>query len=186
MSHTVHGTQAPVPNLLVVDDDVTFCQVLAASLGKHGFAVDVAHDCGQALQVARQTIPDYVLLDLRMQGPQGLELIPYLKELNEQVRIVVLTGYASIATAVEAIKLGAIQYLTKPADTDDIIAAFHRQEGDPSIPVAQHPLSVDRLEWEHINKVLVDCNGNISAAARALGMYRRTLQRKLNKHPVRR
>lgn len=177
---------AHVSSLLLVDDDATFCQVLADALGRRGFSVRTAHDVEQALHSAGQNPPDHVVLDLRMPGASGLELIPRLKALNERIKIVVLTGYASIATAVEAVKLGAVHYLAKPADADDIVAAFHGAEGDPSIPVTPHPLSVERLEWEHINKVLMDCKGNISAAARALGMHRRTLQRKLNKRPARR
>ena len=95
-----------------------------------------------------------------------------------------LTGYASVATAVEAIKLGAVHYLTKPADADDILAALHKDEGDPGVPVSDNPLTVKRLEWEHLQKVLNECDGNISAAARKLRMHRRTLQRKLAKRPV--
>ncbi|MDE2088523.1 MAG: response regulator transcription factor [Gammaproteobacteria bacterium] len=177
---------AGVPRLLLVDDDVTFCQVLSDALEKRGFAVRTAHDATEALHSAERDPPDYAVLDLRMPGASGLELIPRLKRLNEPIKIVVLTGYASIATAVEAVKLGAVHYLTKPADADDIVAIFHGARGDPATPVAQRPLSVERLEWEHINKVLMDCKGNVSAAARALGMHRRTLQRKLNKRPVRR
>ena len=123
-------------------------------------------------------------IDLKMEGASGLTLIPQLTALDAQTRIVVLTGYASIATAVEAIKLGANYYLTKPTDADEIVAAFHREEGNVSIPITAKPMSVNRLEWEHIQKVMLDCGGNISAAARSLGMHRRTLQRKLFKRPV--
>lgn len=175
-----------VPRLLLVDDDVTFCQVLSDALEKRGFDVRMAHDATEALRSAERDPPDCAVLDLRMPGGSGLELIPRLQRLSPPVKIVVLTGYASIATAVEAVKLGAVHYLTKPADADDIVSIFNGAQGGPATPVAQHPLSVERLEWEHINKVLVDCKGNISAAARALGMHRRTLQRKLNKRPVRR
>ena len=108
----------------------------------------------------------------------------YLIELDSNTRIVVVTGYASIATAVEAVKLGAVHYLAKPADADEVVAAFYKKEGDASVPVANQPLSVNRLEWEHIQKVLSENNGNISATARALGMHRRTLQRKLQRRPM--
>jgi len=173
-----------LPSLLLVDDDPTFCRVLAKALEKRGFAVAVAHDVDQALQAALQTPPEYAVVDLKMPGPSGLLLVEKLKELDEQTRIVVLTGYASIATAVEAIKLGATHYLAKPADADEIVAALNRAAGDAGISVNAAPLSVERLEWEHIQKVLAEHEGNISATARALKMHRRTLQRKLAKRPV--
>jgi two-component system response regulator RegA len=114
-----------------------------------------------------------------------LSLIDTFLRLNPRARIVVLTGYASIATAVEAIKLGAVHYLTKPTDATEILEALHQDEGNAAVEVAEQPLSVGRLEWEHIQKVLADCGGNVSKAARQLGMHRRTLQRKLAKRPVR-
>lgn len=120
-----------------------------------------------------------------MPGESGLRLIPELRSLSDGVRIVVLTGYASVATAVEAIKLGATHYLAKPVDADEVVAAFGRAAGDAATPVASRPLSVDRLEWEHIQRVLAENGGSISATARSLGMHRRTLQRKLSKRPVR-
>ena len=118
-----------------------------------------------------------------MPGDSGLTLIPRLKSLFQPMRIVVLTGYASVTTAVEAIKLGATHYLAKPVDADQVVAAFGRAAGDPKEPVAEHPLSVERLEWEHIQRVLSENSGNISATARNLNMHRRTLQRKLAKRP---
>jgi two-component system, response regulator RegA len=173
-------------SLLLVDDDVIFCKVLAAALRKHGFDVCVAHDVAEALQLACKQVPAYAVIDLRMPGESGLSLIGRLKSLSGDVKILVLTGYASIATAVEAIKLGAMHYLAKPADADEIAAALVRETGDSGATIESKPLSVDRLEWEHLQKVLLDCQGNISAAARSLGMHRRTLQRKLAKRPVRR
>jgi len=120
-----------------------------------------------------------------MPGETGLALVDHLHKLDNNTRVVVLTGYASIATAVEAIKLGAIHYLAKPADADEIIAALHRdEEGDATVSVGEQPMSVRRLEWEHIQKVLTEVEGNVSEAARRLGMHRRTLQRKLQKKPV--
>jgi two-component system response regulator RegA len=172
--------------LLVVDDDPTFCDALRRALGRRGFAVDVAHDVAEAEALAQNRPPRYVILDLRMPGPKGLVLIERLRQISPGVRIVVLTGYASIATAVEAIKLGAVQYLAKPAEIEQILGALHQDAGNPEVDLPEQPLSVGRLEWEHIQKVLADCGGNISAAARALGMHRRTLQRKLVKRPVRR
>jgi len=174
------------PSLLLVDDDVVFCQVLSAALTRRGFMVSVAHHVDAALHLAAQDPPEYAVVDLKMPGPSGLVLVEKLTALDGHTRIVVLTGYASIATAVEAIKLGAIHYLTKPADADEIVQAFHSAAGDAAMPVADAPLSIDRLEWEHIQKVLLECQSNISATARRLGMHRRTLQRKLQKRPVRR
>jgi len=173
------------PSLLLVDDDATFRAVLAEALEKRGYAVRTAHDAPSGLNAAVADPPEYAVIDLKMPGPSGLELVQKLKQLDENTRIVMLTGYASIATAVEAIKLGAIHYLAKPADADEILAAFHRTEGDAALPVGSKPLSVARLEWEHIQKVLGECQGNISETARRLGMHRRTLQRKLGKRPAR-
>ena len=174
------------PTLLLVDDDETFCQVLGRALDKRGFEVTIAPNIDAAMLAAERDEPEYAVVDLRIGQESGLELVRRLVELDPNTRIVMLTGFASIATAVEAIKLGARHYLTKPADTDEIVAALHRDEGDSETPVAEHPISVKRLEWEHLQKVLMENNGNISAAARALGMHRRTLQRKLAKFPVKR
>lgn len=173
------------PTLLLVDDDATFCAVLAEAFTRRGFAVRVAQDVAGGMRLAGEESPEYALVDLKMPGPSGLELVKRLHELDPNTRIVMLTGYASVATAVEAIKLGAVHYLAKPADADDILAAFGRTAGDDSLEVEARPLSIARLEWEHIQKVLAECDGNISETARRLGMHRRTLQRKLAKRPVR-
>jgi two-component system response regulator RegA len=173
------------PNLLLVDDDETFCRVLSAALERRGFDVHVAHTVGEGLAVADKDFPEFAIVDLKMPGPSGLELVKKLKEHDPHTKIVVLTGYASVATAVEAIKLGATHYLAKPADADEIVAAFERGSGDAAAPVVVKPLPLSRLEWEHIQKVLTECDGNISETARRLRMHRRTLQRKLAKHPVR-
>ncbi len=178
-------TNADRPTLLVVDDDATFARVLRNAFEARGYAVCVAHDVAQGMAAAQADPPEYAVIDLKMPGPSGLELVAKLKELDPATRIVMLTGYASIATAVEAIKLGAVHYLAKPADADEILAAFRRDEGDATTPVQPKPLSVARLEWEHIQKVLTECDGNISETARRLNMHRRTLQRKLAKHPAR-
>lgn len=183
---TFSGETNALPSLLVVDDDITFCTVLAAALEKRGFAVRVAHDVQSALAVAEQELPEYVVLDLKMPGESGLALVQKLKALDNHTRIVVLTGYASVATAVAAIKLGAIHYLTKPADADEIVQAFWQDDGNAAVPIDEQRPSVDRLQWEYIQQVLNDCDGNISATARSLGMHRRTLQRKLQKRPVKR
>uniref|UniRef100_E6QVG3 Response regulators of two-component regulatory system n=1 Tax=mine drainage metagenome TaxID=410659 RepID=E6QVG3_9ZZZZ len=170
--------------LLLVDDDATFSMVLARALGKRGFTVDCASNAAQAIDFARAHVPHYAVIDLNMPGDSGLVLIPHLKQINSQMRIVMLTGYASIATAVEAIKLGATHYLAKPADVTDIVAALSRDQGDAQVETRHQPHSVRRLEWEHIQMVLTAHDGNISATARALNMHRRTLQRKLFKRPV--
>jgi two-component system response regulator RegA len=173
------------PSLLLVDDDATFCQVLSAALERRGFAVHVAHSVAAGFTAAEGDPPEYAVVDLKMPGASGLELVKKLKELDAHTRIVVLTGYASVATAVEAIKLGAVHYLAKPADADEIVAAFQRDSGNATVAVETKPLPLSRLEWEHIQKVLTECGGNISETARRLGMHRRTLQRKLAKHPAR-
>lgn len=170
--------------LLLVDDDAVFREVLTRALQKRGFDVQCAENADLALQVAQQNIPDYAVVDLKMPGPSGLVLVSQLKQLNSDMRIVMLTGFASVATAVEAIKLGATHYLAKPADADEIVAAFDRDAGDAEAEPASAPMSVSRVEWEHIQRVLAEHDGNISAAARSLNMHRRTLQRKLLKKPV--
>lgn len=172
------------PSLLLVDDDETFCHVLSQALTKRGFEVTVANNVDAAVLLAEQNMPEFAVVDLNMPGPSGLVLIEKLKALDAHTRIIVLTGYASVATAVEAIKLGAVHYLSKPADADDVVEAFYKEGGDSNTPVTTRPMSINRVEWEHIQKVLVDCDGNISAAARQLNMHRRTLQRKLQKRPL--
>jgi two-component system response regulator RegA len=176
---------ADKPSLLLVDDDATFCQVLSAALERRGFAVRVAHDVVAGLAAAEGDAPEFAVIDLKMPGPSGLELVKKLKALDAHTRIVVLTGFASVATAVEAIKLGATHYLAKPADADEIVAAFSRDSGNAAVAVETKPLPLSRLEWEHIQKVLAESDGNISETARRLGMHRRTLQRKLAKRPSR-
>ena len=172
--------------LLLVDDDDAFRRVLARALDRRGYAVSVAATVAAAIVKAQAQSPEYAVVDLKMPGQSGLVLIEKLMELDPNTRIVMLTGYASIATAIEAIKLGAIHYLAKPCDADEIVAALNKSGGgDSAIPVTGSPLSIDRLEWEHIQRVLVEHQGNVSATARALKMHRRTLQRKLGKHPSR-
>lgn len=170
-------------SLLIVDDDKVFCEVLAESLSRRGYETRLAHDVAQAAAIAEDFAPEWVLLDLKMHGPSGLALIPQLLAVDPQTRIVVLTGYASIATAVEAIKLGAIHYLAKPVSTDDIIAAFNRGEGDPNLPVTPETSRLLIAEREHVLNVFERNHRNISATARELGLHRRTLQRKLEKMP---
>ncbi|MFZ0469442.1 MAG: response regulator transcription factor [Thiogranum sp.] len=172
------------PSILIVDDDEIFCEVLSDAFNDRGYSVTVARDTDSAVRKARECDPEYAVIDLRIGQESGLKVVETLHAMDENTRIVMLTGYASVATAVEAIKLGAVHYLTKPADADEILAALHRDEGDPNITVSDNPLTVKRLEWEHLQRVLNECDGNISAAARKLRMHRRTLQRKLAKRPV--
>ena len=179
------NTDAAQGRLLLVDDDAVFVEVLARALAKRGFEVETAREFQIALNLIEQRLHDFAVVDLKIPGGSGLTLVERLKQRNRSMHIVVLTGFASVATAVEAIKLGATHYLPKPADADDIVAAFGRNHGDTDAPVSSRPLSVERLEWEHIQKVLSENTGNVSATARALNMHRRTLQRKLGKKPSR-
>jgi two-component system response regulator RegA len=171
-------------SILVVDDDPTFNVVLTRALSRRGFAARGVTSAAEALEAARDEQPARVVLDLNLGGNSGLALIEPLLAANPACRIVVLTGYASIATAVDAIKLGAVQYLAKPVEVSAVLAAFDGEKPTPAETVDATPLSVDRLEWEHIQRVLRDHDNNISATARALNMHRRTLQRKLMKRPV--
>ena len=172
---------------LILDDDEVFSATLARSLTRRGFDTTVAHTGEQALSAAASTAYDFVTIDLHLEKDSGLQWIVPLRKALPNASMLVLTGYASIATTVQAIKLGADDYLAKPANVDSILAAL--QGSAPGEPVGDTPgpavpLSVDRLEWEHIQRVLAEHEGNISSTARALNMYRRTLQRKLAKKPA--
>lgn len=174
---------SPTIDFLIADDDPIFLQVLERALLKRGFSVITASDLSSSLQKAQQHKFGKAIVDLKLGGDSGLHLVRHLKQCLPELEIVILTGYSSISTAVEAIKSGAINYLCKPADVQDILAAF-KEHVNSSTDMEYTPLSVDRLEWEHIQKVLQENDGNISATARSLGMHRRTLQRKLQKRPV--
>ena len=167
--------------LLIVEDDAVLARTLARSFERRGYGVTVLAGPDGLEDVARAVRPTHAVVDLRLGGASGLDVIKRLHAIDPGTRIVVLTGFASIATAVEAIKLGATNYLTKPANTDDIEAAFAKTEGDAAVDVASRPTSIKTLEWEHIHQVLVDTDFNISEAARRLGLHRRTLARKLDK-----
>lgn len=171
-------------SLLVIDDDPAFNRVLARALAQRGFETYCATDVDAALTLARAHMPEFIVLDLNLAGASGLRLIRPLLEASPDARILILTGYASIATAVDAVKLGATQYLAKPADLDAIIGALRAGEANPDITPGGAPMSVSRLEWEHLQRVLAEHEGNISATARALRMHRRTLQRKLARPPA--
>lgn len=169
--------------LLLVEDDDTFRQVLARALTRRGYAVSVVASTEQARSWLGSERPDYAVVDLKLPGESGLAAVSAIKAAAPAARVLVLTGYASVATAVEAIKLGAVHYLPKPADADQVHAALHMDGGNAGVAV--EPPSLGRLEWEHIQRVLAEHGGNVSATARALRMHRRTLQRKLGKLPVR-
>lgn len=169
---------------LVVDDDPVFAEVLAGALKRRGHQAATADSSQGALERLREGDISRIVLDLRLATENGLELIPTLCALVPGVRIVVLTGYASIATAVEAIKLGAHHYLTKPTDLPALLAAFEHEPGVIPLEPAPQPASLERIEWETIQQALLEAEGNVSAAAARLGLHRRTLQRKLKKRPA--
>lgn len=169
------------PRLLIIEDDATFARTLCRSFERRGYAVQVIDGPETLASIAAAFAPDVAVVDLRLGGASGLACVSELHRSHPYTRIVVLTGFASIATAVEAIKLGATNYLTKPANTDEIEAAFNRVEGDTAADLTAAPTSIKTLEWEHIHQTLADTGFNISEAARRLGMHRRTLARKLDK-----
>lgn len=171
-------------SLIIVEDDASFAQALSRSFLKRGYAVVVCNGLSELENALAAGAPDYAVVDLKVVGGSGLECVRLLSARSEDTRIVVLTGFASIATAVEAIKLGACHYLAKPSNADDIEAAFARAQGDTSVPLAPRSASIKTLEWERIHEVLAETNFNISEAARRLGMHRRTLARKLKKQRV--
>jgi two-component system, response regulator RegA len=169
-------------SILLVDDDAAFRKRLAKALADRGYDVRTAGDYDEAIASARDDSPQFAVVDLKMPGRSGLEVVRDLKAVDATTRIVVLTGYGSIATAVDAVKLGATQYLPKPADADEILAALTREDSDATQQEFPAP-SLARAEWEHIQRVLSDAGGNVSEAARRLGMHRRSLQLKLRKNP---
>ncbi len=178
-------TQEEPRTLLIVEDDDALALTLTRSFERRGYEVQRAADLEGARRLIEDTLPRYALVDLKLaSGDSGLAVVQYLHAQDEEMIIVVLTGYASIATAVEAIKLGARHYLAKPANTDDIETAFEKAEGDAEVDLTQRTTSIKTLEWEHIHAVLAETDFNISEAARRLGMHRRTLARKLEKQRV--
>ena len=170
--------------MLVVDDSYAFRERVARAFRERGFQVRTAANYSEAIVVAAEFRPDLAVVDLRMPGESGLRLIRELKQLHEPTRVLILSGFGSIATAIDAVRLGAVNFLPKPADADDILAAFERGQLPVAAPVEMEPEtpSLARAEWEHIHRVLADCGGNVSEAARRLGIHRRSLQRKLRKH----
>jgi two-component system response regulator RegA len=191
MSNT-DGKSSPRPSIVLVDDDERLRSRMARAFEARGYETQQADGYDTALEIASEESTEFAVVDLRMPGKSGLEVVRELHRIDPATKIVVLTGYGSIATALEAMRLGATHYLTKPADVDEVIASFDRdkaeaqgsskpQEGsEPETP------SLARVEWEHIQRVLTDCDGNITKAAERLGIHRRSLQRKLAKFPTRR
>lgn len=174
----------PEPLLLIVEDDHDFARTLKRSFERRGYKVLTADGIDAVDTILAAHTPTHAVVDLKLGGSSGLGCIERLHAHSPAMLIVVLTGYASIATAVEAIKLGASHYLAKPSDTDDIEAAFSRAGGNAEVPLAEQPTSIKTLEWEHIHRVLAETDFNISETARRLGMHRRTLARKLDKKYV--
>lgn len=170
------------PRLLIVEDDPTFSRTLIRSFERRGYTVDHAASPENLTHLlAQPSSYDFAVVDLKLGTASGLTSVQMLHEADASIRIVVLTGFASIATAVEAIKLGASHYLAKPANTDEIEEAFGRGQGDPNVPLGGRKSTIKTVEWEYIQTTLAECDFNISEAARRLGMHRRTLARKLDK-----
>ena len=169
---------------LLVDDDAPFRQRLARAMEKRGFALVLAESVAEGLEIVRNRPPAYAVVDLRLEDGNGLDVVEALRETRPEARAVVLTGYGAIATAVAAVKIGAVDYLSKPADADDVEAAL-LSGGEQKPPPPEHPMSADRVRWEHIQRVFELCDRNVSETARRLNMHRRTLQRILTKRSPR-
>lgn len=185
---SLDGESGPIElnatSIMLVDDSFVLRDRLAMAFQERGFRVSVAGNYDEALAVFRQNPTDLAVLDLRMPGKPGLALLPELKKIRPETKVLILSGFGSIATAIDAIRLGATNFLPKPADADDILNAFARGGSEIDVPEAEEEIPVPTLaqaEWEHIHRVLADCAGNISEAARRLGIHRRSLQRKLRK-----
>jgi len=185
-----HHDSTPKPSILLVDDDERLRSRMARAFEERGYEVQQAEEYETAVAVAERESTEFAVVDLRMPGKSGLEVVRELHRIDAATKIVVLTGYGSIATALEAVRLGATHYLTKPADVDEVIASFERDaipdnsEASTTQDEAPQTPSLARVEWEHIQRVLTDCGGNITKAAEKLGIHRRSLQRKLAKFPM--
>ncbi|MBP1851800.1 ActR/PrrA/RegA family redox response regulator transcription factor [Rhizobium halophytocola] len=170
----------PDATLLIVDDDAPFLRRLARAMESRGFSVDIAASVAEGVAKSRSTPPKYAVVDLRLGDGNGLDVIEAIRQQRDDTKIVVLTGYGNIATAVTAVKLGALDYLSKPADADDVFNALTQRPGEKA-DVPENPMSADRVRWEHIQRVYEACERNVSETARRLNMHRRTLQRILAK-----
>ncbi len=171
-------------SLLIVEDDKSFLQRLARAMESRGFEVTTAESVSDGLLEVERTAPAYAVVDMRLSDGTGLDVISALKQRRPDARAIILTGYGNIATAVNAVKIGAVDYLAKPADADDVVAALLVIEGRKAEP-PEHPMSADRVRWEHIQRIYELCNRNVSETARRLNMHRRTLQRILAKRAPR-
>jgi two-component system response regulator RegA len=169
---------------MIVEDDASFAKALRRSFERRGYDVSVHASVEDVSNVLQTASPHFAVVDLKLSGASGLECVKLLHRTNPAAKIVVLTGFASITTAVEAIKLGACHYLAKPSNTDDIEAAFGKATGDSTVPLTERPTSIKNLEWERIHETLVETEFNISETARRLGLHRRTLARKLEKRKL--
>lgn len=170
----------PDPTLLIVEDDAPFLKRLARAMESRGFAVETAETVVEGVAKAKARPPKYAVVDLRLTDGSGLDVIETIRTRRDDSNMIVLTGYGNIATAVTAVKLGAVDYLSKPADADEVFAALTRREGD-RVELPENPMSADRVRWEHIQRVYEMCDRNVSETARRLNMHRRTLQRILAK-----
>jgi two-component system response regulator RegA len=181
ISTTPQGVHVPQDNtLLIVDDDRAFLQRLARAMEARGFAVEAAASVEEGLTLLKRRPPAFAVVDMRLDDGNGIDVIAALKDVRPEARAVVLTGYGNIATAVTAVKIGAVDYLAKPADADDVYNALVASPNDKA-PPPENPMSADRVRWEHIQRVYELCNRNVSETARRLNMHRRTLQRILAK-----
>ena len=184
MNGSRHSAMGGERRVLIVDDDERFCRRLAQAIERRGFEVTTASGVAEGERAARQNAPPFAVVDLRLADGSGLDVVQALRAARPEARIIVLTGYGNIATAVAAVKAGAVDYLPKPADADQVIAALMQQEGALP-PPPEHPMSADRVRWEHIQRVYEQCDRNVSETARRLRMHRRTLQRILAKYAPR-
>ena len=189
MTTMTEVTQPPVVasaerTLLIVEDDKSFLQRLARAMEARGFEVRTAESVGEGLQQVEASAPAFAVVDMRLGDGNGLDVISALRVRRPEARAIILTGYGNIATAVNAVKMGAVDYLSKPADADDVVAALLALEGRKAEP-PEHPMSADRVRWEHIQRIYELCGRNVSETARRLNMHRRTLQRILAKRAPR-
>ncbi len=181
---TLDSGDGTMPSLLLLDDDRPFLQRLGRAMESRGFNVTIAETVREGMSAVKSDIPDYAVVDMRLEDGNGLDVVSALQDRDAKTRVVVLTGYGNIATAVTAVKLGALDYLAKPADADDIYAALMQDPNDKADP-PENPMSADRVRWEHIQRVYELCDRNVSETARRLNMHRRTLQRILAKRAPR-
>ncbi|MAA97267.1 MAG: two-component system response regulator [Stappia sp.] len=184
MTEEVDSETGATRNLLIVDDDRPFQQRLARAMEKRGFVTETADSVREALDKLRIVAPEFAVVDMRLEDGSGLDVVEAIRSRRPEARVVVLTGYGNIATAVTAVKLGAVDYLAKPADADDVLAALTSSDEEKASP-PENPMSADRVRWEHIQRIYELCDRNVSETARRLNMHRRTLQRILAKRAPR-